>query len=70
MGWEALHRAVRNGHLEAVELLLYYKVDINSLVYEGSSALGIAREYLPEGHEVIDFLIQNGAVDPNEEEEL
>ena len=58
------------GHLDAVELLLYYEVDINSLTYDGLSALTIAREFLRENHPVTTFLIENGAIDPTEEEEL
>lgn len=62
--------SVKGGHLEAVELLIDYEVDINSLTNDGASALTIAREYLREDHPVITLLIENGALDPMEEEEL
>lgn len=56
--------------MEAVELLLEYEVNINSLTESGASALTIAREFLKEEHPITKFLIENGAIDPFEEEEL
>ena len=61
---------MKAGHLDAVELLIDYEVDINSLVNDGASALTIARQFLREGHPITQFLIDNGAIDPTEEDEL
>lgn len=65
-GWEAIHYAARAGNKKVIELLLNYNVNINNLADDGRSALAIARVFLTEDHEVINYLLENGALDHEE----
>ena len=69
-GWQPIHLAVRGGHFDAVDLMIDYDVDINSLTNAGDSPLTIAKNLLREGHPVTHLLIAHGGFDPIEEEEL
>jgi ankyrin repeat protein len=70
LGWEPIHEAVRSGHLKAVEFFLERNIDINKKTYTGVSPLNIARELLGKDHAVTKKLVENGAIDINEDGEL
>ena len=62
-GWQPLHEAVRSGQVETVKFLLENGGNVNSLTDGEESPLHIAREFLPEDHELTSFLIGLGALD-------
>ena len=64
-GWQPLHEAVRAGHTHVVKMLLEHNADINSRTHFGAgrSPLNLAITSLSEEHPLIDFLIENGALD-------
>ena len=65
-GWTPFHEAVRVGHKECVETILFAPGSgehLNRLTYTGVTPLNIAREVLGKDHEVTKFLIKMGAID-------
>jgi hypothetical protein len=63
-GWQAIHEAVRGGHLDVVKYLIEQGADVSSKVRAGGSAMWVAKGQLSAGHEVIRFLQSIGA--PND----
>jgi ankyrin repeat protein len=68
--WQPLHEAVRGGSLETVQFLVDHGADIGWKVTGGRTALAIARESLPDEHEIIKYLEEIGAPDINEDNEV
>eukprot|EP00349_Pseudokeronopsis_sp_Brazil_P001488 CAMPEP_0202960736 /NCGR_PEP_ID=MMETSP1396-20130829/4886_1 /ASSEMBLY_ACC=CAM_ASM_000872 /TAXON_ID= /ORGANISM="Pseudokeronopsis sp., Strain Brazil" /LENGTH=354 /DNA_ID=CAMNT_0049680143 /DNA_START=206 /DNA_END=1270 /DNA_ORIENTATION=+ len=64
--WQPLHEAIRGGHLETVKYLVENGADIGARVKSGANTLGIARDTLSEGHEVINYLKGIGVPDEDE----
>lgn len=60
-GWTVLHESARSGRLEIVKLLLEHGADKNLITKTGVTPLNIAREYLREDHELIEYLENMGA---------
>lgn len=61
--WQALHEAVRGGHVETVKYLIDNGADIGARIKDGGNALAVAKETLNAGHEVIKYLISIGVPD-------
>jgi len=63
-GWQPLHEAVRNGHIDAVRLLVEHGADINAVTNGeyGVSPYNIAIDLLPPNHPVTKFLESLGAL--------
>jgi ankyrin repeat protein len=59
--WEALHEAIRAGQTDCVKYLVDMGSDLGSKVRDGGTALWLARRDLPEGHEIIEYLVGIGA---------
>lgn len=62
-GWQAIHEAVRGGHLDLVKFLVEQGADAASKVRGGGASLWIAKDQLPADHEVVRFLQSIGAPD-------
>jgi ankyrin repeat protein len=62
--WLALHEAIRAGHAETVKYLVESGADLGAKVKNGGAALWLAKEVLPVDHEIIEYLISEGA--PND----
>eukprot|EP01039_Chlorochromonas_danica_P005604 gene5604-6171_t len=62
-GWQAIHEAVRGGHLETIEYLVSKGADLSHRVKNGGAVLWLARESFREDHEVIQYLRDIGAPD-------
>jgi hypothetical protein len=56
--------------MKSLDLFLEHNIDINKKTYTGVSPLNIAREFLGEDHAVTKKLVENGAIDINEDGEL
>eukprot|EP01038_Epipyxis_sp_PR26KG_P009290 gene9290-12517_t len=68
-GWQAIHEAVRSGDLETVQYLIDMGADISSTIEGGGGLLWLAKEFFPVSHPVVQFLIEIGAPEDEEEEE-
>jgi prolyl 4-hydroxylase len=72
--WKPIHEAARSGQLDILKFLVEeYGADVNErcLVTGVSTPLALAKDNLPKGHPVIDYLIEKGAADdPTFEDEL
>lgn len=68
LGWQPIHEAARSGSVGCVKLILEHGIDINVKTRTGVNPLNIALEYLGEDHSVTKFLIENGAINIDEEE--
>lgn len=55
LGWSALLRAARNGHVQAVEFLLAAGIDKNAINSDGNTALMYATSA-----EIVDALVKSG----------
>lgn len=62
-GWTVVHEASRSGKLQLVKKIIELGVDKDLLTHAGNSPLNVARQYLPERHEVIKYLESIGAQD-------
>lgn len=60
-GWTVLHEAARAGRLDMLKVILENGIDKDSLTRHRVSPLNIAREYLDEDHELIEYLERIGA---------
>ena len=59
MGWNALHVATRNGHLNCISILLNSGIDINSRTYGNTTSLSLAAM---RGHlQYMELLLARGA---------
>ncbi len=67
-GWTVVHEASRSGKLQQVKKIIELGVDKDLLTHTGMSPLNVARQYLPERHEVIQFLTSIGAKDIKNQE--
>lgn len=64
--WQAIHEAVRGGHLDCVKFLISKGADLSSRVADGGASLWLARRFLLPDDPVIEYLISIGA--PEDEE--
>jgi len=62
-GWQAIHEAVRGGHIDVLRFLVENGSDINVETVNGGSPLWWARRALDPGHSVIEYLESIGAPD-------
>ena len=62
-GWTVVHEAARGGKLQQVKKIIELGVDKDLLTHTGFSPLNVARQYLPERHDVIKYLTSIGAQD-------
>ena len=60
-GWTVLHEAARTGRLEIVKLILEHGVDKDLMTKAGETPLNLARRFLEEDHELIEYLENIGA---------
>ena len=63
-GWAPLHEASRGGNVEAIELLLFHKADVNERTNhgKGGSPLYWARKTNGDDHEGVKCLESVGAL--------
>ena len=61
-GNNLLHYACIRGRLELIQLLVQRGMDINSLNGQGLTPLDLVNNYNPEKSDVIEYLVDNGAV--------
>eukprot|EP01031_Cornospumella_fuschlensis_P029054 gene29054-35068_t len=59
--WQAIHEAVRGGHLEIVKYLVGQGADISHRVKNGGGALWLAQQHLSATHPVLKYLSSIGA---------
>jgi len=64
-GWAPLHEASRGGNVEAIELLLFHKADVNERTNhgKGGSPLYWARKTNGDDHEAVKYLESVGALE-------
>lgn len=60
-GWQAIHEAIRGAHTEIVKFLVEQGAQLNHKVHRGGSTLWLAKEHLPNNHEIVRFLMSSGA---------
>eukprot|EP01041_Mallomonas_annulata_P003564 gene3564-7089_t len=66
--WQAIHEAVRAGHLEVVQLLVDKGASLHEKTLHGGTPLWWARRSLEQGHSLIAFLEEIGAPEEGEED--
>eukprot|EP00597_Dinobryon_sp_UTEXLB2267_P003932 CAMPEP_0170074378 /NCGR_PEP_ID=MMETSP0019_2-20121128/11679_1 /TAXON_ID=98059 /ORGANISM="Dinobryon sp., Strain UTEXLB2267" /LENGTH=372 /DNA_ID=CAMNT_0010284615 /DNA_START=359 /DNA_END=1477 /DNA_ORIENTATION=+ len=59
--WQALHEAVRAGHLEVVKYLVEMGADIGKKTIDEETPLALARRFLSEDDAVVEYLVSIGA---------
>jgi hypothetical protein len=64
--WQAIHEAIRGGHLDAVKYLMGMGADLGSEVNGGLTALSLAKKILPPDSDIIEFLVSIGAPESDE----
>jgi prolyl 4-hydroxylase len=64
-GWHALHEAVRFGNIEMIQILLDHGADVNQETYYKQTPLSLALKYHGSDHPVTEFLLEQGAEDPD-----
>jgi hypothetical protein len=64
MGWQPIHEAARQGHLDILQYLVDNGADINAVskVRRGYAPLSIAQNHLGDDHPVTKLLVSLGAV--------
>jgi len=62
-GWTVLHEAARAGRVDMMKIILQHDVDKDLLTRGGQSPLKLAKNYLPQDHEMIQYLESIGARD-------
>ena len=62
-GWQAIHEAVRSGHIDIVKSLADKGADLGAKTNNGGTVLWWAKKSLPQDHEVVKFLEANSAPD-------
>lgn len=60
-GWQAIHEAVRGGHIDVVKYLVQQGADIGHKVKNGGSTLWLAKENFKSDHEMVRYLLSIGA---------
>mmetsp|Transcript_6478 Transcript_6478/g.9533 ORF Transcript_6478/g.9533 Transcript_6478/m.9533 type:complete len:442 (+) Transcript_6478:161-1486(+) len=71
-GWIPLHEGIRKGNLDVVKFLIEKGSDVNARTGNGGSALFWAKEFLGQGHDIVQLLEQHNAVheEPGAKDEL
>ena len=60
-GWTVLHEATRAGRVDMMKIILEHDVDKDLLTRGGQSPLRLAKHYLPQDHEMIQYMESIGA---------
>lgn len=61
--WQGLHEAIRGQRTRVVRYLVEHGADLNWKTASGGNALWVAKKTLPENHEIIRYLISQGAIE-------
>jgi prolyl 4-hydroxylase len=67
-GWQPIHEAARAGHVDVLRFFIEEQgIHIGTPTLGGKTPLSIAQLNLAEGHPVIDYLVENGALEADEQ---